>query len=117
VAADEPPPPAPAATLIQTEVDEDAIEPSRELCVAAKRPRGAIDAQKGLLREVARVLGVPQQGPRQAVRAALVAGDQDVERRLVPRRDTPAQRLIGGDEGNPLRVPLPNGCLLAQSAL
>ena len=51
---------------------------------------------RGLEGNYARVLGITQQRPRQPIRAALITRDEQIERRVVPRCDTAAQRLIGG---------------------
>src|SRR5439155_821224 len=66
--------PAPMlAPLIETQVDDDAVEPGRELRAAVEAPRRLEDPDEGLLRQVARVLGVSHDGPCEPVRASLVA--------------------------------------------
>ena len=90
----EPLPPAAASPVIQAEVDQDPIEPGGELRLAAEARGRPIHAEKRFLREVAGVLGVAQQRPRQPVRAPLVPGDQHVEGRLVLGRDPRQQRFI-----------------------
>ena len=83
-----------ASPVIQTEVDQDPIEPGRELRLAPEARGCPIHPEKRFLREVAGVLGVAQQRPRQPVRAPLVPGDQHVEGRLVLGRDPRQQRFI-----------------------
>src|SRR5439155_1225449 len=76
--------PAPMlAPLIETQVDDDAVEPGRELRAAVEAPRRLEDPDEGLLRQVARVLGVSHDGPCEPVRASLLARDEGVKRRLV----------------------------------
>src|SRR6266446_829449 len=87
--------PAPMLTpLIEAQVDDDAVEPGRELRAAVEAPRRLEDPDEGLLRQVARVLGVSHDGPREPVRAPLVARDEGVKRRLVALGRAPAQHLV-----------------------
>src|SRR5207249_2327079 len=87
--------PAPMlAPLIETQVDDDAVEPGRELRPAVEAPRRLEDPDEGLLRQVARVLGVSHDGPCEPVRASLVARDEGVKRRLVALGRAPAQHLV-----------------------
>src|SRR5256712_590119 len=87
--------PAPMlAPLIEAQVDDDAVEPGRELRAAVEAPRRLEDPDEGLLRQVARVLGVSHDGPREPVRAPLVARDEGVKRRLVALGRAPAQHLV-----------------------
>src|SRR3989441_890547 len=87
--------PAPMlAPLIEAQVDDDAVEPGRELRAAVEAPRRLEDPDEGLLRQVARVLGVSHDGPCEPVRAPLVARDEGVKRRLVALGRAPAQHLV-----------------------
>src|SRR3989454_832335 len=87
--------PAPMlAPLIEAQVDDDAVDPGRERRAAAEAPRRLEDADEGLLRQVARVLGVSPDGPCESVRAPLVARDEGVKRRLVALGRAPAQHLV-----------------------
>src|SRR5881396_3752005 len=87
-------PPPMLAPLIETQVDDDAVEPGRELRAAVEAPRRLEDPDEGLLRQVARVLGVSHDGPCEPVRASLVARDEGVKRRLVALGRAPAQHLV-----------------------
>src|SRR5256712_367576 len=87
--------PAPMlAPLIEAQVDDDVVEPGRELRAAVEAPRRLEDPDEGLLRQVARVLGVSHDGPCEPVRAPLVARDEGVKRRLVALGRAPAQHLV-----------------------
>src|SRR5207247_5766243 len=87
-------PPPMLAPLIETQVDDDAVEPGRELRAAVEAPRRLEDPDEGLLRQVARVFGVPHDRPCEPVRAPLVARDEGVKCRLVALGRAPAQHLV-----------------------
>src|SRR5439155_1018987 len=87
-------PPPMLAPLIEAQVDDDAVEPGRELRAAVEAPRRLEDPDEGLLRQVACVLGVSHDGPCEPVRAPLVARDEGVKRRLVALGSAPAQHLV-----------------------
>src|SRR6266446_3613869 len=87
-------PPAMLALVVQAEVDEDTVEPGRELRPPAEAPGRLVEADERLLREVARILGVAEHGPGEAVRPLLVASHEEVERRLVPLGHALAERLV-----------------------
>src|SRR5439155_565867 len=87
-------PPPMLAPLIEAQVDDDAVEPGRELRAAVEAPRRLEDPDEGLLRQVACVLGVSHDGPCEPVRAPLVARDEGVKRRLVALGRAPAQHLV-----------------------
>src|SRR5256712_2922146 len=87
-------PPPMLAPLIETQVDDDAVEPGRELRAAVEAPRRLEDPDEGLLRQVARVFGVPHDRPCEPVRAPLVARDEGVKCRLVALGRAPAEHLV-----------------------
>src|SRR5262245_9308260 len=88
-------PPAILPFVVEAKVDQDPVEPGGELRPAAEAPGRLVKADEGLLRDVARVLVVAQDGPSEAVRPLLVARHQEVERRLVPLGHALAERLVG----------------------
>src|SRR5439155_4821841 len=88
--------PAPALpAVVQAEVDQDPVEPGRELRAPGEARRGLVEPDEGLLRQVARVLGVPEDGPGEPVRAFLVPRDEEVERGLVSISHALAKHFIG----------------------
>src|SRR6266852_3433072 len=87
-------PPLVLPLVVQTEVDQDPIEPGRELGPSAKAPRARVEPDEGILREIARVLGVPENGPGEAVRSLLIARHEELERRLVPPGHALAERFV-----------------------
>src|SRR4030095_2383202 len=87
-------PPAMLALVVETEVDQDPVEPGRELRPAAEAPGRLEEADERLLRDVPGVLAVAQDGPGEAVRPLLVARHEEVERRLVPPGHALAERLV-----------------------
>src|SRR5437763_1103057 len=88
--------PAPALpAVVQAQVDQDPVEPGREFRAPGEARRGLVEPDERLLRQIARVLGVPEDGPGEPVRAFLVSRDEEVERRLVSIGHTLAKHFIG----------------------
>src|SRR6185295_8740791 len=85
------PPPA-SATVIETEVDENAIEPRREARLAPEPVSRLIDPQECFLGHIARILCIAEHRPGQPIRARLIPLDQLVEGALLPRRHPRAER-------------------------
>src|SRR5215475_14424963 len=90
------PPPLVLALVVQTQVDEDPIEPCRELRSPTKAPRHLVQPDEGLLRDVARVVGVPEDGPGETIRSLLIARDEELERRLVSSSHALTERFVRG---------------------
>src|SRR5262245_56386136 len=87
-------PPAILALVVEAEVDQDPVEPGRELRPPAEAPGRLEETDERLLRDVARVLAVAQHRPGEAIRPLLVARHEEVERRLVPPGHALAERLV-----------------------
>src|SRR5437899_5314873 len=96
--AEEPPPSPPSALMIQTAVDEDAVEPGRELRLPREGPRRLVQADERFLGAILGVFPVAHDGPGDAIRPLLVALHEVVEGSPVPVRDSLAERFIGRRE-------------------
>src|SRR3990167_2636000 len=78
------PPPAIPPAMVQAEVEDDPVEPRRESSAPAEAPGGLVEPDERLLRDVARVLRMAQDGPREAPRTLAIPLDQEGERPLPP---------------------------------
>src|SRR5712692_5127765 len=96
--AEEPPPSPPPALMVQTAVDEDAVEPRRELRLPREGPRRLVQADERFLGAILGVFPVAHDGPGDAIRPLLVALHEVVEGSPIPVRDSLAQRFIGRRE-------------------
>ena len=68
--------PAALAQMVDRQVDDDAIEPGEELCVAFERRKALVNLEERFLADVAGVVGVMNHPERDGVGAALVPDDQ-----------------------------------------
>src|SRR6266702_5369870 len=96
--AEEPPPSPPSALMIQTAVDEDAVEPGRELRLPREGPRRLVQADERFLGAILGVFPVAHDGPGDAIRPLLVALHEVVEGSPIPFRDSLAERFVGRRE-------------------
>src|SRR5439155_22767294 len=80
--------------LVQAEVDQDPVEPGRELRPPAEAPGRLVQSDERVLGEVACILGVTEDGPGETVRPLLVARHGEIERGLVPLGHTRAERFV-----------------------
>src|SRR5437867_4241668 len=87
-------PPAMLALVVQAEVDQDPVEPGRELRPPAEAPGRLVQSDERVLGEVACILGVTEDGPGETVRPLLVARHEEIERGLVPLGHTRAERFV-----------------------
>ena len=99
----------------QRAVGRDAIQPGRELGLAAELGNLAVHLQKRVLQDFLGVGGIARQAKRQAVHLVLVARDQLIEGRVVTRAQACDELLVGrsfdggGRVGHVGSFPIP-GC-------
>src|SRR5205085_12143334 len=74
------PAPAPPTPTVARLIDGDAIEPSAQVCVAAKVRDGAEGLQESLLRQVARFFRVFRQAIEQRVDVGRTLAHEKIER-------------------------------------
>src|SRR5262245_35230594 len=87
-------PPLVLALVVQTQVDQDPIEPRRELRATTKAPGHLVEPDEGLLRHVPCVLGVAEDGPGEAICPLLIARHEEVEGRLVSPGHALTERFV-----------------------
>jgi hypothetical protein len=92
--------------MVETEIDEDPVEPGRESRAPLEAARALVETDEGVLGQIPRVLGVPQDRPRDAVGALLVSRHQNVEGRVVTVGHSLTQRFIGRLRVVPAHCPL-----------
>ena len=87
-------PPAVLAAMVETEIDEQPVEPRREPGTPAKAARRLPEPDERLLREVPRVLAVTQDRPGEPEGSLLVALHEQVEGGLLAAHDPLAEDFI-----------------------
>src|SRR5277367_3580735 len=83
----EPPPPSVAPLMVDAQVDQDPVEPGREARAPVEAAGRFVEPDKGVLRDVARVGFVAENGRREPVGASLMAVDHELK----------CVRIAGGD--------------------
>ena len=81
------------AQVVAAQIGGDLVEPRRKALEVAQPVQLAIGADKALLAEVSRFFGIAAVAERKAVKAALPAPDQDIERLVLASPE--AQDEIG----------------------
>jgi len=92
--ADEPPPAAPAPLLVQAAIDQDPVEPRRELRLPRERAGRFVEADERFLRAIPGVLAIAQHRPGDPVGPLLVALHQEIEGSRFSLGDRTAQLFI-----------------------
>ena len=72
--------------LVQADVHADPVQPRPERGLALELAEAAVGANEDVLREIARVLVVPDEAVTQLIDVTLVPRDQRVERLPLPRK-------------------------------
>src|SRR5262249_60023727 len=96
VVTDPEPPPLVLALVVQAQVDEDPIEPRRELRPSTKAPRHLVCRLLLEKKNDTRVVDVPEDGPGETIRSLLIARDEELEGRLVSPRHALTERFVPG---------------------
>src|SRR5262249_34450921 len=87
-------PPLVLALVVQTQIDQDSIEPRREFRAPAKTAGRLVEPDERLLRDVPRVLGVAKDGPGETIRPLLIARYEEVEGLLVSPGHALTERFV-----------------------
>jgi len=81
--------------LIETTIDEDPVEPGRELGLPGKRSGRLVEPDESLLGAVLGLFPIPHDRPGDAIGPLLIPPDKQVESSLFTFGNPPAQVLVG----------------------